>query len=72
MPVRLILLIAAILVSWLVFTGLVKVAKTTIGTALAIAAIVLALQIIFGINPQELWQEIIQLPQTLWQFFHPK
>ncbi len=66
MPLELIILIAAVIVSWLVFTWLIKVVKASIGTALAIAAIVLILQILFGIGPNQLWQQIIYLPQTFW------
>jgi predicted neutral ceramidase superfamily lipid hydrolase len=67
MPLDLILLLAAIVVSWLVFTALIKVVKTTVTTALTVAAIVFALQFIFGINPAQLWHQISQLPQMLWQ-----
>lgn len=67
MPVELIILVAAVIVSWLVFTALIKIVKTTVTTALAIAAIVLVLQIVFGVIPQELWQQIIQLPQIVWR-----
>ena len=69
MPLELIILIAAILVSWLVFTWLVKVLKASIGAAFSIAVVVLILQLVFGIGPQELWQQIINLPQTIWQIF---
>ena len=66
MPIDLLILIAALIVSWLIFTALIKVVKTTVSTAIAIAAIVLVLQLAFGVNPQDLWQQITQLPQTLW------
>jgi predicted PurR-regulated permease PerM len=66
---ELIILIASLLVSWLVFTWLVKVLKASIGTAISIAIVVLILQLAFGIGPQELWQQIINLPQTIQQFF---
>lgn len=59
-------LIAALIVSWLVFTALVKLVKTTVSTAISIAAIVLVLHLVFGIGPQELWQQIAQLPHTVW------
>ncbi|MBD2538255.1 hypothetical protein [Coleofasciculus sp. FACHB-SPT36] len=65
MPVDLIILIAALIVSWLVFTLLIKVVKASIGTAILIAAVVLVLQLFFGIDPQDLWQQITQLPQTI-------
>lgn len=67
MPIDLLILVAALIISWLIFTALIKVVKTTISTAIAIAAIVLVLQLAFGVNPQDLWQQITQLPQILWQ-----
>ncbi len=66
MPTDLIILIAALIVSWLVFTALIKVVKTTVSTAIALTAIVLVLQLVFRINPHDLWQQITQLPQILW------
>lgn len=67
MTIQIILLIAAIVVSWLAFTALLKVLKTTITTAITIAAIILTLQILFGITYLDLWQQITQFPQTLWR-----
>ena len=72
MPVDLIIFIAAIIVSWLIFTLLVKVVKASISTAILVAAIVLILQLFFGIGPQDLWQQVTQLPQTLWQLVTSK
>lgn len=66
MPVELIILIAALVVSWLVFTALIKVVKTTVTTAIAIAGIILILQLVFGIGYQDLWEQITQIPQLLW------
>ncbi|VXD18318.1 conserved exported hypothetical protein [Planktothrix serta PCC 8927] len=66
MPLELIILLASLLVAWLVFTWAVQVLKASISTAVAIAAIVLILQLVFGIGPQELLDHLIQLPQTLW------
>ncbi|MGA9382082.1 MAG: hypothetical protein WBV73_25255 [Phormidium sp.] len=67
MPVQLIVLIAALIVTFLVFTWLIKVVKATLQTALTIAIIVLILQLIFGIGPTQLWQKITELPQLIWQ-----
>lgn len=64
--IELILLVAAVAIAWLVFTGLVKIAKTTITTALTVAAIVLVLQLGFGIAPTQVGQEIWQMGQDLW------
>lgn len=57
-----ILLIAAIVISFLVFTWLIRVVKATIGTAIAIAVLILLLQIFFGIGFDEVWQQI----KSLW------
>ena len=64
---NLVLLIAAIVVSVLVFTWVLKVLKATLSTAITIAAIVLILQLVFGIGPSQLWQQVSQVPQYLWQ-----
>ena len=58
-----ILLIAALFIAFLIFTWLLKVVKATISTALAVAFIVLLVQLLFGIGPVELWNQIT----TLWQ-----
>lgn len=67
MTIQIIILIAAIVVSWLAFTTLLKVLKTTITTAITIAVILLILQIIFGITYLDLWQQITSLPVTIWR-----
>lgn len=69
MPIELITLIAALLLAWLLFTWLVRVVKTTISTAFAIAAIVLLLQVAFGIDPPVLWAEIQRFGQVLQTLF---
>lgn len=72
MSIELITLISAVIVSWLVFTALIKVMKTTMPPAIAIAAIVLILQLAFGIAPQQLWQQITQLPEIFWHLVRGK
>lgn len=69
---NLILLGAAIVISVLVFTWLVKIVKATVSTALIVAAIVFALYFLFGVGPDKLLQEIAQLVQSLWQFVSGK
>lgn len=69
MPTDLILLVAALLISWLVFRWLLTVIKSSASTALLISIIILLLQVMIGISPQELWDEIINLPQTFSDFF---
>jgi hypothetical protein len=58
------LIIASLLVAFFVFGWLLKVAKATIGTALAIALVVLGLQLFFGVGPEELWLQMTQLWNT--------
>jgi type IV secretory pathway TrbL component len=69
MPLELIILIASLLVSWLVFNWAFKVLKASAGTAISIAAIVLAMQLLFGIGPNQLFQHITHLPETLGKIF---
>lgn len=67
----LVILIAAILVAIAVFTWLIKVVKATLTTALAIAFIVLVLQLLFGIGPGDLLAQMQALWQGLWQNLRP-
>ena len=69
MPIELIILLASLLITWFVFNWLIKVLKASIGTAIAIAVVILVLQIVFGINNQQIWEQIINLPQTLLDLF---
>ncbi|MGD1901830.1 MAG: hypothetical protein ACFB9N_06275 [Geitlerinemataceae cyanobacterium] len=62
---QLILFLGAILISWLVFTWLIKVVKTTVSTAVMLAALVMLLQIGFGIDTPMLAEAIVALPQVL-------
>lgn len=52
------ILIGSIVISFLVFTWLLKVVKATLKTALLVAVILLGLQLIFGIGPATLWEYI--------------
>ena len=61
------LLVAAIAITLLVFTWLLKVVRVTITTAITLAAIVLLMQLLFGIGPAQLWQAVIQVSTQLWQ-----
>jgi len=64
---NIVLIVAALIVTFLVFTWLVKVARATIGTAIAIALLILVLQLVFGIGPMQVWQPVTQLWQSIWQ-----
>jgi hypothetical protein len=56
-----VIVLAALIVTFLVFAWLLKVVKATLGAALAIAAVVLAVQLFFGVGPAELWSQVVQL-----------
>lgn len=60
-----ILLLAAIAITFLVFTWLVRVVRVTIRVAIIIALLVLAFQLLFGIGPEAIWQQI----QALFNWF---
>ena len=63
---EIVLLLAALIVSAFVFTALLNIVKTTVKTAVLIALVVLVVQLLFGIGPQDLWNQIVQLWQTVW------
>ena len=67
---ELVILIAAGVVSWLVFTWLLRVVKTTLKTAFLVAAIVMILQVTIGVGPEQLWQGVMELPQQLGQLLN--
>lgn len=69
MPVDFIIVVAAIVVVWLLFVWLFNVVKASVSTALKIALIVLILQFLFSIQPQELAETVAQLSQKAWQLF---
>ena len=62
-----VLLVAAIAVSLLLVTLLVRILKAGLGLILTILALVLVLQYVFGISPGQLWREIGNLPQDTMQ-----
>ena len=55
---EIVVVIGAVVLSILVFTWLLKVVKATLKTAFLAAAILLALQLIFGIGPTAIWEMI--------------
>ncbi len=61
MSLELIAIAAGLVITWLLFTAIIKILKTSITTALTIAAILLLIQIIFGVRYQEVWQEFEEL-----------
>jgi hypothetical protein len=67
---QLVLFLGALIVSWLIFVCLMNVVKTTLSTALTLAALIMLLQVAFGIDIPMLLEAIIALPQTLGDIFN--
>ena len=62
---QLMLFFGALIVSWLVFACLMNVVKTTLSTALTLAALIMLLQVGFGIDLPMLFDAVFALPQIL-------
>jgi hypothetical protein len=67
MSVEIIIFIAAIVVLVLILGWLFKVFQASLQTLLTIAAILIVLQIVFGINSQQFIQEFFQIIDRIWQ-----
>ncbi len=67
MSLEIIIPIAAAIILLLLFTWIIKVFKVTIKTALIVGVILILLQIIFGVNSQEVMQEIINIVERVQQ-----
>jgi Mn2+/Fe2+ NRAMP family transporter len=61
MSVEIIIPIAAVIILWLLFTWSIQVFKASIKTLLVILAIFFLVQFVFGINSQEIIQEISRM-----------
>jgi ACR3 family arsenite efflux pump ArsB len=65
MSPEIIAIAVGIIITWLIFTWLVKVLKASFSTALAIAFILFVFQFFFGIHYQQIWQNVIQVIQQI-------
>lgn len=59
--------LTTLIVAWIVFAILWKVLKTTFTNALTVAAILILLNFGFGITPQDIWDRIMQLAESVSQ-----
>ncbi|WP_088893553.1 hypothetical protein [Leptolyngbya ohadii] len=64
-----ILLIGAIVILFLLIGFLLKVVRAAITTAIGIVLIVLVLQFVFGVEPQEIWGEVMKVWENITQVF---
>ncbi|MEM7557024.1 MAG: hypothetical protein AAF378_23630 [Cyanobacteria bacterium P01_A01_bin.84] len=69
MPFNFILLIAALIVAWLLFKALLNFLKTALSTAITIFVILIILAA-FGFSPEQLVQEVMNLPETISNFIN--
>ncbi|QSJ17166.1 hypothetical protein JYQ62_36935 [Nostoc sp. UHCC 0702] len=60
-------MIPTLIVAWIVFVILWKILKTTVSYAFTIAAILVLLNVGFGITPQDIWHQVMQIAQTVKQ-----
>ncbi|MFM2311759.1 MAG: hypothetical protein RLZZ04_1035 [Cyanobacteriota bacterium] len=67
MSLEIIIPLAAAIILLLLFTWLLNVLKSTIKTVLIIAAILIVLQIIFGVNSEQIIQGVLQIGERLQQ-----
>ncbi len=63
-----IIVIIALLVSWVVFILLIRVVKASLIAAIGIAAVLLFLQLAFRISAFDIWQYITQHFQNISRF----
>lgn len=61
-----VMMVAAIVLALLIFTGLLRIARAAIGIVVPIALLLLVLQFVFGITPIELWVYLTDFVQSLW------
>lgn len=55
---EIVIVIGALVISFLVFTLLIRVVRATLRTAIIVALVLLALQLLFGIGPAAIWEQI--------------
>ncbi len=68
MSADLIIAIASLAIIWLLFTWSINVLKVSIKTALTVGAIILILQIVFGIRSEEIWEEVTVIIEQIREF----
>jgi type IV secretory pathway TrbL component len=56
--VEALIVIAAILIVFIIFSWLLKLVKATIRTILTVGFVILALYLVFGIGPETIWGQI--------------
>ncbi|MGF1542735.1 MAG: hypothetical protein ACFCU5_20230 [Pleurocapsa sp.] len=68
MSADLIIAIASVAIIWLLFSWSINVLKVSIKTTLTVGAIILILQIAFGIQSEEIWQAVTEIIKQIREF----
>ncbi|MDR9403069.1 MAG: hypothetical protein RI580_06470 [Halothece sp. Uz-M2-17] len=69
MSIEWIILVAAVIILWLVVKAALKMVMISFNTALQIFIILVILRVFFTIMPQDILQQIREIPQLVWNFF---
>ncbi|MEM7592424.1 MAG: hypothetical protein AAF383_13030 [Cyanobacteria bacterium P01_A01_bin.83] len=70
MPLEIIIPIAAALILLILFTWIINVFKVTFKTVLILVAIFVLLQIVFGVNSQDIIQEMLSIIERIKQLIN--
>lgn len=69
MSIEWIIIVGAVIILWLVIKAALKMVMISFSTALQIFIILVILRIFFTIMPQDVLQQIREIPQLVWNFF---
>jgi hypothetical protein len=69
MAIEWVILVAAVIILWLVIKAALKMVMISFNTALQIFIILVVLRIFFTIMPQEVLQQIREIPQLILNLF---
>jgi len=69
MNIEWIVLVAAVVILWLVIKAVLKMVVISLNTAFQIFILLIALRIFFTIMPQDVLQQVREMPQIIFNFF---
>jgi len=69
MSIEWIIIVGAVIILWLVIKAALKMVMISFSTALQIFIILVVLRIFFTIMPQDVLQQIREIPQLIWHLF---
>lgn len=69
MSIEWIIIVGVVVILWLVIKAALKMVMISFSTALQIFIILVVLRVFFTIMPQDVLQQIREIPQLVWNFF---